>query len=293
MVVTVDDLPRPGQTVLGGEFQTFAGGKGANQAVAARRAGGNVRFVGAVGDDDLGQKAVAGLAAEGIDVSNVQVDATHASGVALIFVSNSGENCIAVAPGANDALSDDYLRSNRRLFADAAIVLLQLETPLTTVAAAIELAREAGIPCILNPAPARAIPAPLLANLYCITPNQSEAELLTSIPVTNIDSATRAGNALLERGVENVVITMGASGALLCNVNGIYHQEAEVVHVVDTTAAGDTFNGVFAATLARQCSIRDALATAVAAATQSVQIAGAIASIPYLGDEANQARTKQ
>lgn len=292
MVVTVDDLPRPGQTVLGGEFQTFAGGKGANQAVAARRAGGDVRFVGAVGDDDLGRKAVAGLAAEGIDVSGVRVDKAHPSGVALIFVSDSGENCIAVAPGANDALSDDYLRANRPFFSDAAILLLQLETPLKTVAAAVELANEAGIPCILNPAPARSIPAPLLAKLYCITPNQSEAELLTGIPVTDIDSATRAANVLLERGVLNVVITMGDAGALLCTASGVYYQEAEVVDVVDTTGAGDTFNGVFAAMLARQSSIRDALATAVAAATQSVQRAGAIASIPYLGDQANQARAK-
>jgi ribokinase len=284
MVVTVDELPRPGQTVLGGDFQTFAGGKGANQAVAARRAGGEVCFVAALGADDLGRHAIASLSGEGIDVSRLQVLDGNASGVALIFVSRAGENCIAVAPGANSALSAGYLRENSDLFAAASIVLLQLETPLETVAAAVELASAVGTPCILNPAPAAAIPDSILSELFCITPNQGEAEILTGIEVTDLASATAAARALLQRGVDNVVITMGESGALLCNTDGAHHQAAERVAVVDTTGAGDTFNGVFAAKLASGNSIRDALASAVVAATLSVQSAGAIASVPRLGD---------
>ena len=283
MVVTVGELPRPGQTVLGGEFQTFAGGKGANQAVAARRAGGDVCFVAAVGGDDFGRQALSILTAEGIDVSKVLVLDGQASGVALIYVSARGENCIAVAPGANSGLSSEYLRGNGKLFPAAGIVLLQLEVPIATVVTAIELAMHADTPCIVNPAPAAEIPDSMLDSLYCITPNQGEAEVLTGIPVTDLDSATRAAQALMQRGVRNVVITMGESGALLCNSDGTYHHEAERVDVVDTTGAGDTFNGVFAAMLARGLPIRDALHKAVAAATQSVQSVGAIASIPRLG----------
>lgn len=284
MVVTVGELPRPGQTVLGGEFRSFAGGKGANQAVAARRAGSEVCFVAALGNDDLGRNALATLTAEGIDVGQLQILEDVASGVALILVSDGGENCIAVAPGANSELSAEYLKTNAQLFATAGIVLLQLETPLTTVAAAVELASAAGTPCILNPAPAAEIPDSILSALYCITPNQSEAEVLTGIAVTDIASATAAASVLRQRGVANVVITLGKSGALLCDAEGIHHQQAEKVKVVDTTGAGDTFNGVFAAKLANGLSMRDALATAVAAATLSVQSAGAIPSIPRLGE---------
>ncbi len=284
MVVTVDELPRPGQTVLGGEFQRFPGGKGANQAVAARRAGSDVCFVAALGNDDLGQNAIATLTAEGIDVGQLQVLPDMASGVALILVSDSGENCIAVAPGANSALSADFLKAKPQLFAAAGIVLLQLETPLTTVAAAVELASGAGVRCILNPAPAAEVPDSILSALYCITPNQSEAELLTGIAARNLAGATAAAKALRQRGVANVVITMGGSGALLVDADGVHHQQVEKVAVVDTTGAGDTFNGVFAAMLAKDMPIRDALATAVAAATLSVQSVGAIPSIPRLGN---------
>lgn len=282
MVLDVDELPRPGQTVLGSNFQTYAGGKGANQAVAARRAGGDVCFVAAVGSDDPGRQAMATLGAEGVDIAKLLILHDTPSGVALIFVSHSGENCIAVAPGANSALSANYLQENRALFASASIVLLQLETPMETVAAAVELARHFEIPCVLNPAPAAELPDSILDALFCITPNQHEAEVLTGIAVADPDSAAEAANTLLRRGVENVVITMGESGALLCNSQGVHHQPASHVNVVDTTGAGDTFNGVFAAMLASGLSLRDALAKAVGAATLSVQSRGAIASIPRL-----------
>jgi len=282
MVISVDNLPLPGQTVMGSDFQTFGGGKGANQAVAARRAGGDVSFIAAVGNDGFGDAAVDTFNAEGINTSRVQTVEGASSGVALIFVSEEGENCIGVAPGANGGLTPEMLHHNQDAFIDADMVLLQLETPIETVAAAIELASRHNTPCILNPAPAAEISDSLLEKLFCITPNESEAQVLTGIAVTDEASATAAADVLLQRGVENVVITMGEHGVLLRNGDGSHIQAAESVDVVDTTAAGDTFNGVFAAMLARGQSLIGSIETAVAAATQSVQVAGAIASIPYL-----------
>ena len=215
MVLDVDELPRPGQTVLGRNFQSFAGGKGANQAVAARRAGGEVCFVAAVGNDDPGRQAIATLNAEGIDVTKLLILDDTPSGVALIFVSGSGENCIAVAPGANSALSAGYLQENRDLFASAGIVLLQLETPLETVAAAVELARHFEIPCVLNPAPAAELPDSILGALFCITPNQHEAEVLTGIAVADPDNAARAANVLLQRGVSTWSIPLALATRLM------------------------------------------------------------------------------
>ncbi len=282
MVVTVGDLPRPGETVLGSEFNIFAGGKGANQAVAARRAGADVHMLAAVGNDDFGKNAVAALVAEGIDVSNVHTVEGVASGVAMIFVSDTGENCIGVAPGANSKLTPNMLRNNETEFAAASVVLVQLETPMETIVAAAELSAAHDAKLILNPAPAAEIPEQIYADLFCITPNQSEAELLTGIAVVDKASAAEAAQVLLSRGVDNVVITMGGQGALLCNTDGAFFEAAGRVAVVDTTGAGDTFNGFFAAMVASGNSLQDALATAVSAASQSVQVAGAIPSIPYL-----------
>jgi ribokinase len=282
MVIKVRQLPRPGQTVSGGEFQTFGGGKGANQAIAARRAGAEVRFVAAVGDDDFGRSAIDLFVAEGIDTGFLKIDGDAPSGIAMIFVSESGENCIGVAPGANDRLTPALLASEPKMFDDAELLLIQLETPIETVAAAVEMAAERGLPVILNPAPATALSEQVLNKLFCITPNESEAELLTGIAVKDKDSAISVADALLARGVENVVITMGAKGALLRNADCTYFQSAESVDVVDTTGAGDTFNGVFAAMIAKGQTLQRAVETAVAAATISVQSAGAIPSIPRL-----------
>jgi ribokinase len=281
LVIRVPSLPLPGQTVLGERFETFGGGKGANQAVAARRAGVNVRFLAAVGDDGYGHDAIDRFEAEGIDTSLIQMIDGEPSGVAMIFVSDNGENSIAVAPGANGKLSPEALRRQKDLFVDASLVLLQLETPIETVGAAINLAQQHNIPCILNPAPAAEIPDEVLLNLFCITPNETEAELLTGVRIADEESALKAAEVLLQRGVRNVVITLGNRGALLHNADETHHQEAARVMVVDTTAAGDTFNGVLAAMIAEGQSLREAVRHAVAAATLSVQTAGAIVSIPH------------
>lgn len=284
LVIRVPVLPLPGQTVLGENLQTFSGGKGANQAVAAQRAGAKVRFVVAVGNDGYGRSAVENFSAEGIDTSLVQVIDGTPSGVAMILVSEKGENSIAVAPGANAQLSPDCLRRQKDLFADTSLVLLQLEMPLDTVATAVELAHRQGTPCILNPAPAAELPDTVLEKLFCITPNETEAEILTGIQIVDRESASSAAEILLQRGVENVVITMGGRGALLHNADETYYEKAARVTVVDTTAAGDTFNGVLAAMIAEGQSLKEAVRFAVAAATRSVQTAGAIASIPHRVD---------
>jgi len=282
MVIKVPELPRPGQTIAGEDFQIFGGGKGANQAIAAKRAGAAVRFIAAIGDDDFGKSALQTFAAEGIDTSSIQILADTPSGVAMIFVDAGGENCIGVASGANARLTPELLQSQQYAFDDVAVLLMQLETPLETVAAAMQMAAARELPVILNPAPAQALSKDLLQGLYCITPNETEAELLSGIAVNDEASAIEAAEAMRQQGVQNVIVTLGAKGALLCSAAGTYLQPAEAVKVVDTTAAGDTFNGVLAAMIANGRSLQSAVETAVRAATMSVQRAGAIASIPHL-----------
>ena len=280
MVVRVPELPLPGQTMMGNEFRTFAGGKGANQAVAAQRAGASVCFLAAIGNDDFGRTALATYESEGIDTSLIQVIDDSPSGVAMICVSEAGQNSISVAPGANGKLTADIIRQSESAIARAGILLLQLEIPVDAVVAAIDIASRHGTRCVLNPAPARPIPDEVLAQLYCITPNETEAEILTGIAVSDVQSATLAARQLLQCGVENVVITLGSNGALLCNSDGVHHQEAPSVTVVDSTAAGDTFNGVLVTLLAEGRSPKEAMHLAVTAASLAVQKSGAIASIP-------------
>lgn len=274
MVVRVGGLPLPGETVLGDQFQIFAGGKGANQAVAAQRAGATVRFLGAVGSDDFGKAAIDALVDEGIDTDAVQVIGGVPSGVALILVDQNGENCIAVAPGANAHITPEVVHEYGHIFPDVGFLLVQLEMPMDAVEKAIALAAENDVKVILNPAPAASLSDTLLKNLFCITPNASELKTLTGKDVRNAKTAAAAASVLLQRGVQNVVVTLGEAGALICNSDGTHHEKAVAVQVVDTTGAGDTFNGVFTAKLAAGKSLRDALRLAVAAATLSVQYAG-------------------
>lgn len=275
MVIRVRDLPLPGQTVVGDKFQVFGGGKGANQAIAAQRAGGHVRFLAAVGNDDFGKAAIEVLNSEGIDTRSIQIIEEVPSGVAMIFVNDDGENCIGIAPGANARLTSEMVNEQQSLFDDADLLLIQLETPMESVEKAVSLATERNVRIVLNPAPAVPLSDDLLRQLFCITPNETEAETLTGIAVVDKQSAAAAAAELLRRGVQNAIITMGENGALLCNADGAHHQPAKQVSVVDTTGAGDTFNGVFAAMLADGRSLHDAIKLAVEAATRSVQSAGA------------------
>jgi ribokinase len=280
LIIKLDRIPRPGETVLGGEFSTAAGGKGANQAVAAARAGGEVTFIARLGCDSMGEQAIAGFVRDGINVDYIVRDKTRPSGVALIFVAQDGENSIAVASGANERLSPTDVKRAAKVIRGARVLVLQLETPLNTVRMAAELAAKAGVKVLLNPAPARKLPDKLLKYVDVLTPNEGEAEMLTGIKVRDRNAAAKAAKALLARGVENVIITMGSRGAFVAGREVRQMIPAYKVKAVDTTAGGDVFNGALAVALAEGRSLLEAARFATAAAAISVTRLGAQTSAP-------------
>ena len=281
MVVKTVSFPVPGQTIMGGEFFMFSGGKGANQAVAAARMGHDVLFICKTGNDIFGQRAVEEFKKEGINTKYIAIDAEKASGTALIIVNISGENEIVVAPGANEAITEINIDIAENEIAASEVVLLQLEIPLTIVLHASKKAHRLGKKVILNPAPAQALPEDLFSYLFLITPNETEASLLTGVTVGDIDSTRKAATLLLEKGVENVIITLGAQGAFFKNKIKEILVTAPVVNAVDTTAAGDTFNGVLAGEITLGKDWKDAIEIACRAASISVTRMGAQASMPY------------
>lgn len=284
MVVKTDRFPKAGETILGGEFFMFPGGKGANQAVAAARLGGQVTFVCKVGQDIFGQQAVEGFAKEGIATDFCLISEDTASGVALITVNAEGENEIVVASGANNELTKADLDAAESAFSSADLILLQLETPIPTVEYAIAKGAQMGKKVILNPAPAQSISAETYPHLFLITPNETEAELLTAIRVTDQASAGRAADALLAKGVKNVILTLGSKGAYFKNHDLAELVPAEKVKAVDTTAAGDVFNGALTVALAEGEDWLPAIRFAAKAAAISVTRMGAQASAPYRED---------
>lgn len=282
LIIRVPEIPRPGETLLGGEFQTFPGGKGANQAVAAARAGGDVVFIASVGDDDYGKAAITGYKLDNINTEDIKICKKVPSGIAMITISDQGENAIAVASGANAELSPEDLEEAEEAFHEADYMLVQLETPIQTVLKAIDLCKECNTKVILNPAPAATLPDQILANTDIITPNETEAEKLTGITVVTEEDAKHAASSLHESGVKTVIITLGSKGAFLSDpVNGIQTMVPGFkVEAVDTTAAGDVFNGQLAVSLAEGMTLTNAIQTAHAAAALSVQGLGAQSSIP-------------
>jgi ribokinase len=283
LIIKVSEIPRPGETLLGGEFMTFPGGKGANQAVAAARAGGEVIFIAAVGDDAYGAEAIKGYREDGINTEEIKVCKGIPSGVAMITIAESGENAITVASGANAELRPDDLDEVEEAFDEADIMLIQLETPLDTVQKAVELCRELQTKVILNPAPAAELSDELLAGVDIITPNETEAERLSGIVVKSKNDAVRAAAVLHNLGVETVVITLGAEGAFVSDQESGISELVEGFRVkaVDTTAAGDTFNGQLAVALAEGMELKEAVRLSHAAAALSVQQLGAQASVPH------------
>ena len=281
MVINTERLPRPGETIIGGSFFMNAGGKGANQAVAAARLGGDVCFVAKVGNDHFGSHAIEQYKAEGIDVQQISIDSEQPSGVALIMVDNNGENCIAVASGANALLSPEDINRAEEAIDNGNIVLMQLETPMETVEYAASMAHSKGKKVILNPAPALPLPETLLKNLYMIIANETEAEFISGIRITDMESVCRAADIIGDKGVENVVITLGSKGAFI-KENGAYHKvPALKVKAVDATAAGDTFCGALCVALAEQKGILEAVEFANRCAAITVTRMGAQSSLPY------------
>lgn len=281
MTIKSDRLPKPGETVLGGAFYMQQGGKGANQAVAVARLGGDAVFVSKVGDDPFGAASVASYRADGIDTAHVTVTRGTASGMALIMVDEGAENCISVAPGANACLQPEDILAAKSEFERAAIVLLQMEIPMPAIARAVTLGHAFGARVVLNPAPAQPVPDEILSRLYMITPNRTEAELLTGVKVVDAESARRAARILSDKGVGRVVITLGGRGVFVKDVAEEYCIPAERVEAVDTTAAGDTFNGALCVALSEGRPLPDAVRFASRAAAVAVTRMGAQTSIPY------------
>jgi len=284
MVVNIDHLPKPGETVIGGSFSMAAGGKGANQAVGAARAGGEVVFVARVGEDTFGEQAVNGFIEDNINVEYIIRDRKAPSGIALIFVDNKGENCIAVASSANANVSPADIKSAREVIVDSHILLMQLEIPLESVKVAAETASGSGVKVILNPAPAQPLGDDILKHISIITPNETEAELLTGIKVKNEQDAEEAAKTLLGRGIETIILTMGSQGVYVASSEFTGIVPAFNVDAVDTTAAGDVFNGVLAVAIAENRSLIDAVRFASAAAALSVMTLGAQTSAPHRDD---------
>ena len=281
MVIKTGHLPRPGETVLGGTFFMNPGGKGANQAVAAARMGGKVSFVCKTGNDIFGHQSQLLFEEEGIDTSYVFSDPVHPSGVALITVDEKAENCIVVASGANAHLLPQDLSETGKDIDEAYILLMQLEIPLETVEYVAKTAFEKNKKVILNPAPARTLPASLLRHLYMITPNETEAEIITGVEITDEASALEAARILNKMGVQLVVITMGSKGAFVYGEGKARMIPALKVKAVDTTAAGDVFNGALTVALSEGKGLIDAVRFATKASAISVTRVGAQSSIPY------------
>jgi len=284
MVVKSDKLPKPGETLLGGEFFMNQGGKGANQAVAASRLGGDVTFVTKLGNDVFGKQTTEHFLKEGINTKFVFTDDHAASGVALITVDAKGENSIVVASGANNTITKSEIDNAEETLKEADVVLLQLEIPLEIIDYVVEKAAGYNKKVILNPAPAATLNEKIFKNLFAITPNETEAELLTGVQVTDIDTATKAAKVLYDKGVNTVIITLGSQGAFVYTATEQKLVPGHKVDAVDTTAAGDTFNGALAAALANGKSLEEGIAFANKAASISVTRMGAQSSVPTLDE---------
>ncbi len=284
MVIKTKHLPLPGETVLGGNFFMNAGGKGANQAVAAARLNAEVTFVTKVGEDLFGKTAKEGFEKEGINIDFVFSDNKNTSGIALITVDEEGENCIAVASGANAALNVDDVNKAEHAIEEAEVILVQLEIPLQTVEQAIKIAVEKNKKVILNPAPATTLPEYIYKDLFAITPNEKEASMLSGIEIKDIETLNRAAHFFIRKGVKQVIITLGENGLMWCDGSNYKIITSPHVKPEDTTGAGDIFNGALAVAFAENKEILESILFACYAATLSVTRLGAQSSAPNRHD---------
>ena len=283
MTVKTKALPKPGETVLGGIFTMGAGGKGANQAVAARRLGGEVQFICKVGHDIFGDNAIAQYEQEGLDTRGI-LRSEQPSGVALICVDANAENSIVVASGANADLTEADVEASREALEHCGILLLQLETPIPSVLKAARIAHEAGAMVVLNPAPACPLPDELFRYIDLFIPNETELSTFSGLTVSDEETAAKAAAAMQAKGVGKLIVTMGSKGSLICEGGDPVFVPAHKVKAVDTTAAGDTFCGALCVALSEGRDLKVAAEFATAASALTVQKMGAQSSIPYRKD---------
>ncbi|MBQ1636408.1 MAG: ribokinase [Bacteroidales bacterium] len=283
LTVRVRRLPLPGETIRGATLLRTNGGKGANQAVAAARLGADVVFITCLGNDASGGMLSAQFAADGIDTSCIKLSATP-TGTALIFVDDNAENCIAVAPGSNNDLLPADIDAARSTMEGASYLLVQLVIPMPTVVRAVELAHSLGIKTIMNPAPMNPVPEELFSRIWLITPNQTEAEQLTGVHVESEDDAARAAEVLFAKGIKNVIVTMGSKGSLVCTPEGREFVPSRKVKAIDTTGAGDVYNGALVAALSQGKSLIEAARIATLASSIAVTRMGAQTSAPYANE---------
>lgn len=280
-ILNLTTFPRPGETVIGKQYQVAFGGKGANQAVAAGRSGADISFIACVGEDDIGQRIRQQLAEDNIDVSPVTAVPGESTGVALIFVNGEGENSIGIHAGANASLTPARVQKHQQAIADANALLMQLESPLDSVLAAAQIAQQHQTKVILNPAPATKLSDELLSLIDMITPNETEAEILTGVHIESDEDAAQAAAVLHDKGISSVLITLGSRGVWLSEEGRGQRIAGFKVDAVDTIAAGDTFNGALITALLEGMAMPQAVRFAHAAAAIAVTRPGAQPSVPW------------
>jgi ribokinase len=284
LVVTANRFPHPGETIFGKKFQKFPGGKGANQAVSSAKLGGRTTFIGKFGDDLFCQELTEGMKKDGVILDYIFIDPKEDTGIAFIIVSGDGQNEIVVVSGSNMKLNTSDVELRKDLFSNHKVVLCQLEIPLDTVITSARLAKENNDIFILNPAPAQELPQELLSLTDYLIPNELELELLSGIKITDEESINKAALSLIDRGVKNIIVTLGSKGSLLINKKETVKFPAKKVDVVDTTAAGDAFNGAIAYSLSIGSTIYEAIKMASTVAAVSVTRAGAQSSMPVMDE---------
>lgn len=286
LVVNVDTMPKPGQTIIGSNFKEVPGGKGANQAVAMARLNGNVSMIGKVGEDGFGQTLINSLKNDKVDTTYIQT-AKGATGVALITVDKNAQNSIVVSLGANFEVKEDDIDNNIEAIKNSDIVVLQLETPLNTIKYALNKAKELNKYTILNPAPAVKLDDEIIKNVDLLTPNETELEIISGVSIETEEDIQKAAQIMIEKGVKELIVTLGSKGSLYINKEKSMFKKAYKVEAVDTTAAGDSYTGALAVALSQDKNIEDAMDFASKVGALSVLKEGAQSSLPTLEDVKN------